>query len=93
MSSNIGRRSAKHICQDQDAIRRLYALQSLLDHPRGGLNIIVPADGNGRNVMDFPDDHLRRIQQLDRQPAMSDNQSADHLITGCALSGLYSLRS
>ena len=90
---DICRRTAKHVCQDQNAIRRLYAFQAFWIILVAILNIIVPTDRNGRDVMDLPDDHLRRIQQLDRQPAMSDNQSADHFITGCALPGWHSLRS
>src|SRR5262245_36463942 len=75
---DICRCPTKHVCQNQNAVRRLDALQSLLDHPCGRLNIIVPSNGDGRDVMNFPNDHLRRIEQFDCKPAMSDDQSADH---------------
>jgi hypothetical protein len=38
----------------------------------------MPSDGNSADVMDFADDHLRRIQQFNGKATMGNDQSANH---------------
>ena len=64
---NVGRCAPKHIRQDQDAFGASHAFKRLFDHGGRHVDIIVPSQRNGRDVMDLTHNHFRRIQKLEHR--------------------------
>ena len=70
--------TAKHVRQEQHTRIAPNTLDGLRDvFPRVD-DIVVPADGNGREVRQIADDHLRRVDQFGGELSVRDDNDADH---------------
>jgi hypothetical protein len=76
--AQVGRRSAKHIREDKDAIFLVYPLQGLVDLAPGVFHIVVPTDGNGFHIRDLAQNYCQGIKKFFGQFSMGDDNSADH---------------
>src|SRR5439155_9265145 len=70
------------------AVGTLHAFQRLLDHDCRHIDIVVPSERNGRDVMDLANNHFSRIQEFDGQTPVGDDEPADHAIMLTLLLGI-----
>jgi len=75
---DVGGCTAEHIGQNQNTIGTLDPFQRLFDHAGRRPDIVVPSERNRGGVVNFTDNHLRRVQKLDGQPTVSNDEPADH---------------
>jgi hypothetical protein len=51
-----------------------------LNHDGCSANVIMPTERNGGNVIDFAGDVLGCVQEFYGQPAVGDDESANHRV-------------
>ena len=74
----IGRRAAEHVGQHDHAVARIGAVDGLDDLPAAHGDIVLGADRNGLQLLLRPDHVLERRAEFLRQPAVRDDDNADH---------------
>ena len=77
---DIGRCSAEHIGQQQHTIAPRNVVDRTLDLVLCHLDIVVPADRNGRNMVEIADHGLGRGNQFVRDLSVRNDHSADSLL-------------
>jgi hypothetical protein len=77
---DVGGRAPEHVCEQEHALARVHALDRPLDLLARHVHVVVPADGDRRDVVYLFHDHLRRGNEFVGQLPVRHYDSAYHTL-------------